>query len=83
MKISLFFMDLKNLADIEVKIDLIVENYEPKTKVQLEIKKRVISILNKIIIMIPIFLLKCKTILNAIKYKYIKQVFKKGRWFYR
>ena len=45
-----FILDrfIKNLADIEDKIQMIIEIYEPKTKAGIEDKKRVISILNAI-----------------------------------
>ena len=45
-----FILDrfIENLVDIEGKINMIVEIYEPKTKAGIEDKKRVISILNAI-----------------------------------
>ena len=43
-----FKKSVKNLADIDDRIIMTVENYEPKTKTEMEDKKRVVSILNKI-----------------------------------
>ena len=49
MNFSFFFdRSIKNLADIKNKINMVVGNYEPKTKVELENKKSVISIFNEI-----------------------------------
>ena len=44
----IFDRSIKNLADIDNKKSIILKNYEPKTKVELEGEKRIISILNKI-----------------------------------
>ena len=37
---------IKNLADIEDKINIIIENYKPKSNVKIEDNKRVFSIFN-------------------------------------
>ena len=42
-----FKKSFTNLADIDNKVNTIVENYEHKTSVEIENKKRVVSILNK------------------------------------
>ena len=49
---------------------MIVENYEPKAKVENEVEKRVACILNKIrySILIPILLLVCIKKINVIKW---------------
>ena len=36
------------MVEIDDKLDMIVENYKPKTKIEYDHKKRVVSILNKI-----------------------------------
>ena len=38
---------IKNLADIDDKINLIVKNYEPKRKANMKDLKRIVNILNK------------------------------------
>ena len=38
---------VKNLADIDDKINLIVKNYEPKRKANMKDLKRIVNILNK------------------------------------
>ena len=43
-----FIKSIKNLTDIEDKINTIIETYEPKIKPKIEDKKRIISILNAI-----------------------------------
>ena len=69
----------KNLTAIDDKINMIVEEHEPKEKVRIEDKKGVISILHKtrknflIIILIPILLLNCINNINIIKVKLIRQ----------
>ena len=66
---------IKNLTAIDDKINMIVEEHEPKEKVRIEDKKGVISILHKtrknflIIILIPILLLNCINNINIIKGK--------------
>ena len=70
---------IKNLTAIDDKINMIVEEHEPKEKVRIEDKKGVISILHKtrknilIIIFIPILLLNCINNINIIKVKLIRQ----------
>ena len=70
---------IKNLTAIDDKINMIVEEHEPKEKVRIEDKKEVISILHKtrknflIIILIPILLLNCINNINIIKVKLIRQ----------
>ena len=43
-----FKKSVKILANIENKINMFIENYKPKTHVEKEVKKRVLSTLNKI-----------------------------------
>ena len=43
-----FIKSIKNLTDIEDKINIIIETSEPKIKPKIEGKKRIISILNAI-----------------------------------
>ena len=74
-----FNIFIKNLTAIDDKINMIVEEHEPKEKVRIEDKKGVISILHKtrknilIIIFIPILLLNCINNINIIKVKLIRQ----------
>ena len=43
-----FNKSIKNRATIEDKLNTIAQDYEPKTHVQIEDKKRVVTILNRI-----------------------------------
>ena len=43
-----FNKSIKKLTATDDKINTIVESYEPKIKVEIEVKKRVVNILNKI-----------------------------------
>ena len=43
-----FNKSIKNRATIEDKLNTIAQDYEPKTHVQIEDKKRVVTILNRV-----------------------------------
>ena len=62
-----------NLVNIDRKINMVVENYEPKTKVEYDNETRVISVLNKVRGSIIDFYSHPNTVkLNTVPSKYSK-----------
>ena len=74
-----FEKSIRNLVNINSKINVVIDNYKPKTNTRYENKKRVVSILNEIRKSILDFYVHYDSIFKLTK-KYHSQRLDKALW---